>query len=586
MPRDTLWPLAKNCVKYSLVLVGGRMLYNHSIGALQQHSAFVEKSVKTVRDVWVRPDWLKFLVGVALLAIVHFVLRGVVRKKQQLERLRPKPADAAPKPPEAEKAADEEDAETGDTGNVVLAPLSRKTGFRVALFFIRELPKIILGTAGAVFMLKGWPFLDYLYMMITDHIPPAVPGIVRAAGGFVLLEAGYAIITRGIRKEHGPLLRFAHIDDRRMEGLHWDTMKIRGFGVQMQTRATEGIIEETTPTADVTVKVYTAAGVKKSGDLIVTYLKNLEPVKKRLPELHIEDIQLVKEALKHVLGAEEFPSSRMAELDVDSVNACLREKTDGSFKTEDLARVLVAMERVGSSNILGLKDSQLLDAVNDNEMGFEGGLFSRTLYKRDEGGRLTPLATMVEDLTLTDQISSSVGNGYGPDYWRRGKVLMGFKFFRGYGEDGTAMRTVVHEIRKSRLRRYWDYGDSYLWTFKEKTFFIDNSWMASLGWLIPGPWTPKRKYIVRDSSNHIIAHMNEIFVQKLLFDMDWNIHVYDDRLNFADVVNVLALLTEFLHYRRKYQKARTAPGNSAHERLLVSGGRKRGDTSDSLVGGI
>lgn len=593
MPGDTLWPTVQNVVKYTLILAGGRMLYINTLGAAGPDSAVDSRLVRPLREQWLGPGWLKVAAGLAILAGLHCLLRVLVQHRQREQFFR-----AAARRTDRGSARDA--ADSSAAGAAVLTGAGGGRAGRIVLLGARELPKIVLGAAGAVLLMKGSGVLDHLYFGCASWLSGLLAGeqahflfsgsffahAIKAVVGIALVETGYLWLARGMRREHGVLLRLVRIEDRRVERLHLDAMKIRGFGLQMQTRDTEGIIADTTPTADVKVRIYTAQGVKHGIDYLLTYLKNLEPTQRQRLPLHVEDIALVKEGLRTLRGEGPIPSLSLKDMDVEALRKFLVEKSGGVFRDDDMARILVAMERADAANVLDCQDSALLEAVNDCEVGFEGGMFSRSMFKRDEAGHLTPVATMIEDLTLMDQVSSSPRNGYGPNYWRRGRLLMGFRFYRGTAEDGTAMRTVIHEIIKSRLRRYWDFGDSYLWNFKDHTFFIDNSWFASYGWLIPGRWIPRRRYVVRDARSRVAAVMEERFIQKLLLDMDWNIRIYDETLNNEDAVLVLSLLTEFLHDRRKYTRARMAPGNTPHERLLVAGGRKRSGQDDSLVGGV
>ena len=140
-------------------------------------------------------------------------------------------------------------------------------------------------------------------------------------------------------------------------------------------------------------------------------------------------------------------------------------------------------------------------------------------------------------------------------------------------------------MAQSRLRRYWDWGTAYRWTFLKHNLRIDEGWLASY----PVPFTPfklRRYFIVRDSRGEIVATLRELPLSKLTLDMNWRIEMYCDRLNDERAGNTLALLTEFLHNRHKYVKSRTAMGNTAHERLLVGGGKKRGDATEAIGGGL
>ena len=589
MPRDTLVPLAKGCVKYAAILGGGKLLYDHSLALWPQLTGFCEERIAPQ----IHGDIGKFAIGVAAVGVAHFVLTKRVRARQSKEHF----AEEA-----LETTGQQQQEETPPASET---PVKKGQGSRLLVALLTVFPKLAVAATGGQLLLTSVGPLGWLYgkagtalldlwakqavveKILGSTAPSGVAHPVKFVIGGLLALLGYAIVRRGILRSHGPVHRLVYVDDRRIETLHWDTQKIRGFGLQLQTADTEGLIGDLTPTADAKTTVYNAEGKHAGTDGTVMYLPNLEPVKKKLDRLTEDDVRLVKDSIAETANGAAVSSANVDSLNVEKFVATVREKSEGKFTDVNMSRILMAMEVIGGEDVTQIADSAILEEANDVEEGFEGGMFCRSLYERDQGGHYVPRATMVEDMTLTDQLSSSPRNGYGPQYWRRGKVLIGFRFFRGAGEDSGPIRTFIHEIRKSRLRRYWDFGEAYRWTLREQNLRIDESWVLSYGWLIPFlPVTPRRYYLVRDSKGEVIARMREVFTQKLTGDMDWKIEIYADRLNSEEASYGLALLSEFLHQRRKYVRSRRTPGNTAHERLLVAGGKKRAESGESVSVGL
>ena len=403
--------------------------------------------------------------------------------------------------------------------------------------------------------------------------------------GLLLILLGYAVVRGGIIRRHGPVHRMIYVNDRRVESLHWDTQKIRGFGLQLQTSDTEGIIGDLTPTADANVTVYDHTGKRKGKRATVMYLKNLEPTQKPLDKLTGKHVKAVREAIAELVPGAAVPTSELEKINIEKLKTTAGQKLGEEVSDLNLGRVLLALMNMASDDVMKADEGKLLDEINDVETGYEGGIFHRVLYRKDPGGHYVPIATMAEDMTLTDRVSSSDRNGFGPNYWRHGKALMGFWLSRGAGDDSNMIRMPVHEIRKSRLRRYWDWGEAYRWTFRQHNLRIDECWIASYPTPIPGRKL-RRYYIVRDSRGEVVATLREVFWTKFTLDFNWRVEIYCDRLNCEEAGNTLALLTEFLHGRHRYYKSRVAPGNTAHERLLVGGGKKRGDATEAIGGGL
>jgi hypothetical protein len=564
MPRDTLWPALKGVAKYTLILSGGRMLRDGLLGADAAPPRF---------------DLARLLGGLVLLAALHCGLRWHVRRRQEQRLWR-------------------ERSERGRRaqGEAAVAPAGGAgPALRALITFGRELPKLALGALGAALLIDGSLVLDEAWLWFAGRAQNAGLGFLAGAGlipralrtvvGLGLLEAGYLLLALGIRHEHGPCLRRARVDDRRIEGLRRERGKLRGFWAHVEKRQAAPETSETTPTADVWVHLRGPNAPHKPTHYIITYRKDLEPAPRSLLPVHLEHVQFVKQALRDLLGKRPVPSLQMYKVDLHALRSYLQDQLKVSITDEDITRVVVAMERADSADVTRLSDEALLKAVNDAGPAFRAGLFSRTFYKYDEAGRLAPAFTIQEDLKEIDRISRSLKTGYGANYWRKGRALMAFRFFRGAAEDGELMRTSVRELRLRAPERWWQWGDTYRWEFRESVFQIDNTWIASLTWLTPGPWVPRRRYVVREG-RRIVALCEESLPRKLLLGVDWNIHIFDQQLNNEEGVAVLSLLTEFLHFRSRYLGARTSPGNSAYERLLVAGHRLTQDAADWPVAGL
>ncbi len=598
MPSQAIIPLAKNVVKYGMIMGGGKLLYDHSIS---QWSIVADQLGKLPDSVKTAPAQLA--IGVVALGIAHLVLSKTAQHRHSkahfIEEAREKgqappeeKPDAAPPPAEGEAPAAPAPA---PGGNVVMG---------IVGWIISIIPKTACAVAGGQLVIANFPGLEGLYGLIGAKIlsVPAMAKIFQAgegaaqaasahtassAAGLVLILLGYAIVRRGVVKAHGPVHRRIYVNDRRVESLHWDTQKIRGFGMQLQTMDTEGIIGDLTPTADTEVSVYDHEGRHKQRPSTIMYLKNLEPAEKPLEKLAGNHVTAVREAISEIVPGEAVTAKDLEQIDLQKLKAVTNQKLGEDISDVNLGRVLLALMEIGPEDVLKADEGRVLDRVNDVEKGSEGGIFHRVLYRKDDGGHYVPIATMAEDLTLTDRISSSERNGFGPNYWRHGKVLMGFWVSRGAGDNSNMIRMPVHQIQKSRLRRYWDWGQSYRWTFLQHNLRIDEEWFSSYGWLIPIPGRALRRYYkVRDSRGEVVATMKECVWPKLTLDFNWRVEIYCDRLNNEEAGNTLALFTEFLHNRYKYFKSRIAPGNTAHERLLVGGGKKRGDATEAIGGGL
>ena len=592
MPVRTLWPLAKNAVKYGAIMAGGKLLYDHSLSLAKPWQDLCAKAPEQLQS-----DWAKFLIGVAALGVAHFVLSKSVQRKESKkhflaeanEKKPPAEQEAPPPEPAPQEGAE---AKPAKSGNIVLSLVG---------FVISILPKAAVAMAGGYLVITTAPILPGIYTGVRNKLV-AVQGIqvfsvtggndvvahvLSSVLGLVLILLGYAIVRRGIARRHGPLHRLIFVNDRRVESLHWDTAKIRGFGMQLQTSDTEGLIGDLTPTADAYVTHYDHQGKHKGHTSTVMYLRNLEPEKKPLDKLDGSHVKAVREAIAEMNPDKTVTATELEKIDIERLKRIVTEKNGNEMSDTNLGRVLLALMTLGGENVGQADEGKLLEHVNDVETGYEGGLFHRVLYRKDSGGHYVPIATIAEDLTLTDRITSSPRNGYGPNYWRRGKALMAFWISRGAADDSAMIRMQLHQIRKSLFRRWWDWGASYRWTLRQHNLRIDEDWCASYRWLsfVPGI-VPRRFFTVRDSRGEIVATMREIFWSKCTLDMNWRVEIYCDRLNNEDAGNTLALLTEFLHNRQKYLKSRTAPGNTAHERLLVGGGKKRGDATESIGGGL
>lgn len=589
MPAQTIVPLAKNAVKYAAIMGGGKLLYDHTLGLSQPFAELCAKARQPLDH-----DGIKFLLGLAALGVAHFVLSKTAQRKATKEHFAQEAAEKGEKPETEEQSAPPEKGSEAPK-----AEGASMVGTIVGLI-LSIVPKAAMAMAGGQLVITTFPGLLRLYEGAWNRLVSIQAMQVLDAGaagnrtlahtlciilGLVLIMLGYAIVCRGIVKSHGPLHRLIIVNDRRVESLHWDTQKIRGFGLQLQTADTEGIIGDLTPTADTQVSTFNHEGKHKGRSCTVMYLKSLEPQPKPLDKLDATQITAVREAIGEVAAGKTVAASDLAALDMEALRKALAPRTEEEMSDTNLGRVLLALMNQGGADISQADEGRLLAEINDVEVGYEGGLFHRVLYRKDEGGHYVPDATMAEDLTLTDRISSSDRNGFGPSYWRHGKALMGFWFAKGAGEDSNMVRMPLHQIRKSRLRRYWDWGTAYRWTFLKHNLRIDEGWLASY----PVPFTPfklRRYFIVRDSRGETVATVRELPWSKLTLDMNWRIEMYCDRLNDERAGNALALLTEFLHNRHKYVKSRTAMGNTAHERLLVGGGKKRGDATEAIGGGL
>ena len=592
MPSQTLFPLAKNIVKYGAIMGGGKLLYDHSLALCQPFTDLCAQAPPVMQT-----GWAKFGMGVVALGVAHFVLSKTAQRKASKDHFAEEVAEkgkAAGAPPDEPVAPDSgekpQDAPAkGTAGGPAKSLLA-------ALLLI--LPKTAIAMAGGQFIISTVALLEGIYnavgawllgipaMQAFDaSVRPAAAHPLCSVAGLALILLGYAIVRRGIVRRHGPVHRLIIVNDRRVEALHWDTQKIRGFGLQLQTADTEGIIGDLTPTADTHVTTFDHAGRHKGRTCTIMYLKNLEPQRTPLEKLDGSHVAAVRTAIQDLAAGKTVSASDMEAIDVEKLRKVIAEQTGQDMSDTNLGRVLLALMGQGGDDIAKADEGRLLAEINDVEVGYEGGLFHRVLYRRDAGGHYVPDASLAEDLTLTDRVSSSPTNGFGTTYWRRGKVLMGFWFAKSAGDDSDMIRMPLHEIRKSRLRRYWDWGQCYRWTFLKHNLRIDEYWLASY----PVPFTPiklRRLYTVRDSRGEIVATMRELFWSKLTLDMNWRIEFYCDRLDDERAGNTLSLLTEFLHNRRKYIKSRTALGNTAHERLLVGGGKKRGDATEAIGGGL
>ena len=590
MPSQTLLPLAKNVVKYGAIMGGGKLLYDHSLALCKPFTDLCAQAPAPMQT-----GWAKFAMGVAALGVAHFVLSKTAQRKARRDHFAQEAAEKG--------EGDAPPAETPappDTGEEPKEPTPKPRGSAGPLIagIIAILPKTAIAVAGGQLTISTVALLEGIYNGIGARVL-ALPGMdvfnqnVRAAlahplccaAGLALILLGYAIVRRGIVKRHGPVHRSIIVNDRRVESLHWDTQKIRGFGLQLQTADTEGIIGDLTPTADTYVTTFDHDGKHKGRTCTIMYLKNLEPQKTALDKLDGSHVTAVRDAIQELYAGKTVSAADLETIEIEKLGKTIADKKGQEMSDTDLGRVLLALMSQGGEDVSKADEGRLLAEINDVEVGYEGGLFHRVLYRRDAGGHYVPDASLAEDLTLTDRVSSSPTNGFGPTYWRRGKVLMGFWFAKSAGEDADMIRMPVHEIRKSRLRRYWDWGPCYRWTFLKHNLRVDECWLASY----PVPFTPiklRRFYTVRDSHGEIVATMRELFWSKLTLDMNWRIEIYCDRLNDERAGNTLALLTEFLHNRKKYIRSRTTLGNTAHERLLVGGGKKRGDATEAIGGGL
>lgn len=589
MPAQTLIPLGKNIIKYGAITAGGKLLYDHTLNLYEPFTKLLEHAPDPLKS-----NWAQLGIGVAALGVAHFLLSQSVRRcaskdhfvKEASEPSQgAKPAESAPPPPEGQTDAP--------------AAKGRSPAAALVAFLIAIVPKTAIAMVGGPLVINRVPLLSYIYDGLAGQIL-SLPGmtpifdqgvhghVACSAAGLVLILFGYYVVRRGIVKLHGPLHRLSIVNDRRIESLHLDTQKIRGFGMQLQTSDTEGIVGDMTPTADVYSTTYDHDGRHKDKRVAtLMYIQDGEPKKTPLDKLDATVLRAVREAIAEMHPDKALSASDLERIDIERLRKIVAAKSETELSELNLGRILLALMNQGHDDISTCDEGRLLEEINDVESGYEGGLFYRAAYRKDEGGHYVRYATMAEDLTASDAQSSSPRNGYGPNYWRHGKVLMGFWIARGAGEDSGNIRMRVQQIRKSRLRRYWDWGASYRWTFRQQNFRIDECWIASYGWVIPYPGVSLRRYYeVRDSRGEIVATMREIVWAKVTFDFNWRVEIYCDRLNNDEAAYTLAMLTEFLHSRHRYVKSRTTPGNTAHERLLVGGGKKRGDATEAIGGGL
>ncbi len=585
MPSQAIIPFAKNVIKYGMIMGGGKLLYDHSIDKLPGLTQLLDKLPPQAKSMPAQ-----VAIGAAALWIAHVVLSKTAEHKRHKEHFLAEAQEQGQAPPEAPPP---------EPQNGQASPAEPKTSFAVVfgLWVLSIIPKTACAVAGGQLIIAP-TFLNRIYGWLGKEILsiPGAAAVFQTKGtgdaacslaGLALILLGYAVVRRGVLRAHGPLHRFIYVNDRRVEALHWDTQKIRGFGLQLQTMDTEGIIGDLTPTADVQPVVYDHQGKRKLKESTIMYLKSLEPEEKPLEKLAGKHVKAVRDAVAKTASGESAPAHEVEKMDVEKIKTLAQQELGEDLSDLNLGRVLFALMEECPEDVLKADEGRVLERVNDVETGYQGGMFHRVLYRRDEGGHYVPICSIAEDLTLTDRISSSERNGFGPNYWRRGKVLMGFWVSRGAGDDSNMIRMPIHQILKSRLRRYWDWGESYRWTYRQHNLRIDEEWFASFGWLVPAPGRAlRRSYIVRDSKGEVVATLKECFWPKFTLDFNWRIEIYCDRLNTEEAGNTLALFTEYLHNRYKYYKSRVAPGNTAHERLLVGGGKKRGDATESITGGL
>ena len=276
------------------------------------------------------------------------------------------------------------------------------------------------------------------------------------------------------------------------------------------------------------------------------------------------------------------------------------EKISQKVEPVNLDRIITYLTQQG--NILSIDKDKARDVLNDRTIYAKGSHFSR-VFCEDEDGSPVQFAALEEVVPLTISNTSDPGNGYGPDFRKKRKILTVLQFRHGRGRDlemsaGNAAVDIHdgHEMYDTHgtndphesqdhgpehqtqidmnTIRYWRKGwNQYLWRglgrvaniyFHNTMYTYDEQWLRSLGGI-------RRVGFISDGKGNIVAKMQETqWYAKPLGNFNRRIDIFDKELaednSFA---RIMAMFGDFETHHKLYENNRLSQlqesGPKAHE---------------------